>query len=115
MSVITTHVLDTASGQPARGVHARLFERTPDGGDWRPLAQGTTDDDGRIGDLLPAGAPIEPGPYRLRFATGDYFATRGIESFHPEVDIVFTVREPQAHHHVPLLLSPFGYTTYRGS
>ncbi len=109
MSAITTHVLDTARGRPAAGVAIRL-ER-----DARVLGSGATDDDGRLRDLLPAGEPLEPGAYRLVFDTGAYFAAQGTEAFYPQVAVDFEVRDGAQHHHVPLLLSPFGYSTYRGS
>lgn len=111
MSAITTHVLDTARGRPASGV-AVVLERLADGA---ALGRGETDADGRLRDLLPAGAPIEPGAYRLVFDTAGYFAAQGVESFYPEVAIVFQVKNGGEHFHVPLLLSPFGYSTYRGS
>jgi 5-hydroxyisourate hydrolase len=111
MSAITTHVLDTARGRPAAGV-AIVLERLADGA---ALGRGETDADGRLRDLLPAGAPVEPGIYRLVFDTGRYFTEQGSESFYPEVAIVFQVKNGGEHFHVPLLLSPFGYSTYRGS
>ena len=113
MSAITTHVLDTSRGRPASGVPVRL-ERVS-GGAGRLLARGATDADGRLRDLLPAGEPVEPGEYRLVFDTGAYFRAQGVEGFYPEVSVLFTVRSAGEHHHVPLLLSPFGYSTYRGS
>lgn len=109
MSAITTHVLDTARGRPAAGVPVRL-ER-----DGHVLGEGATDDDGRLRTLLPAGAPLEPGAYRLVFGTGAYYAARDTEAFYPQVQIDFQVRDGAQHYHVPLLLSPFGYSTYRGS
>jgi 5-hydroxyisourate hydrolase len=109
---VTTHVLDTSGGRPASGIDVRLEAR--DGEGWRELGSGRTDEDGRARDLLGEGQP-EPGIFRLRFATGEYFQALGIESFHPEVTVVFRVEDPAEHHHIPLLLSPFGYTTYRGS
>lgn len=109
---VTTHVLDTSSGRPASGVGVRLEMR--DGEGWRELGSGRTDADGRARDLLGDGR-LKPGVFRLTFATGDYFRARGVESFHPEVAVVFRVENPTEHHHVPVLLSPFGYTTYRGS
>ncbi|MGH7551327.1 MAG: hydroxyisourate hydrolase [Gemmatimonadota bacterium] len=109
---ITTHVLDTARGEPASGILVHL--ETRDGEGWRELGSGQTDEDGRARDLLGDGR-LEPGSYRLRFATGEYFEALGIESFHPEVAIVFRIGDPDEHYHVPLLVSPFGYTTYRGS
>jgi len=113
-SPITTHVLDTALGLPARGLRVRLDVRG-DGGDWTALAERATDDDGRVADLLPAGTALERRTYRLRFETAAYLAATARPSFFPFVEIAFCVDEPARHHHVPLLLSPFGYSTYRGS
>jgi 5-hydroxyisourate hydrolase len=111
MSGISTHVLDTARGRPAAGVVATLEAAGPEG--WRELAKGMTDADGRIAALLPGGVPAT-GEYRLRFATGDYFRGLGQTAFYPEV--VIQVRlDAGAKYHLPLLLSPFGYSTYRGS
>lgn len=111
MSAITTHVLDTSRGRPAAGVPVRLEE--PRGGG--VLGQGVTDADGRLRDLLPAGHALSAGAYRLIFDTAAYFAALGVESFYPAVEIVFVVRDAAEHYHVPLLLSPYGYSTYRGS
>ena len=113
MSGITTHVLDTARGRPAGGVAVKL--EIESGGDWQQIGQGATDADGRAKDLLPEGFLLNAGVYRLTFATGPYFAGQGIEAFYREVVIVFTVSNAGQHYHVPLLLSPFGYSTYRGS
>ena len=113
MSGLTTHVLDLALGCPARGVRVRL-ERHTEAGDWTPVAERVTDDDGRVRDFL-AGAPLTPGRYQMRFGTGDYFRARGESAFHPEVPVIFEVGDPAQHYHVPLLLSAFGYSTYRGS
>jgi len=113
MSPITTHVLDIAKGRPARSVAVRLERRA--GRSWRALGRGRTDADGRLGTLLPAGAPLVRGTYRLTFATGRYLGRGGPKPFYPEVAIVFEVRDAAQHYHVPLLLSPFGYSTYRGS
>ena len=104
MTGITTHVLDTSVGRPAGGVAVRLLRETEE------LTSGTTDEDGRWVAL--AGEATTAGDYLLAFASGDYF---GGASFHPQVTVDFTVSDPARHHHVPLLLSPFGYTTYRGS
>lgn len=112
-SPITTHVLDTARGRPAAGVDVELEIAEGDG--WRFLAIGRTDGDGRVGDLLPASPGLEPGTYRLTFAVGAYEAALGGEAFYPRVPVVFRVVDPLQHYHVPLLLSPFGYSTYRGS
>jgi len=105
MSGITTHVLDIARGRPAAGVPVRLELR--DGDAWREIGRGTTDDDGRLRTLT--GPSIEAGTYRITFYT------RGRSDFFPEVAIVFVVGDATQHYHVPLLLSPFGYSTYRGS
>jgi 5-hydroxyisourate hydrolase len=112
-SKITTHILDLSRGKPAAGVSVRL-EREEADGNFKGLGEGTTDQDGRNKSLLPDGAPLKPGTYRLRFETAPYFKALGAESFYPYVEIFFDVKE-DAHHHVPLLLSPYGYSTYRGS
>lgn len=111
MSTVTTHVLDTARGRPAVGVEVRL-ERITDGGA-EVLGQAATDGDGRITDLGPDDLP--PGPYRLVFGTGVYFAAGGRETFYPRVAVEFEIGDAGQHFHVPLLVSPYGYTTYRGS
>lgn len=107
ISHVTTHVLDNATGLPAPGIAVALA--TADGA---TLGSGTTDADGRVADLGPE--RLEAGTYRLDFATGDYFAARGQETFFPEVSVAFTV-DSARHCHVPLLLSPFAFSTYRGS
>ncbi len=112
MSPITTHVLDTRLGKPAVGVKVTLAMKVGD--DWREISQGVTNDDGRITDLLQAGA-LQIGLYRVRFGTGPYFQSTGVAGFYPEVSISFEVADDADHYHVPLLLSPFGYSTYRGS
>lgn len=109
---LSTHVLDTARGRPAAGVGVVCERRVGDG--WERVAERVTDDDGRVGDLV-ARADLRAGVHRLVFATGAYAATTGIPTFWPEVPVVFEVTDPGAHHHVPLLLSPYGYSTYRGS
>lgn len=113
VSAITTHVLDTSLGRPARDVAVTLERRESDA--WIELGRGRTDGDGRCRELLPAGVALQPATYRLSFESGAYFGARGTPAFYPQVSIVFEVREPAQHHHVPLLLSPFGYSTYRGS
>ena len=112
MSAITTHVLDISRGVPAAGVPVVLESLGPEG--WRRLGAGETDGDGRLRTLLPAGQPAEMGMYRLTFDTGAYFRAVGSEGVYPEVAVTFSVRD-ERHHHVPLLLSPYGYSTYRGS
>lgn len=110
--MITTHVLDTSIGRPGRGIAVAL-ERM-EVGDWAAVGAGITDDDGRLRTLTPQG-PVEPGTYRIRFATGEYFAVQGVTGFFPLVEIQFTVVDGAAHYHVPLLLSPYSFSTYRGS
>ena len=113
-SHITTHVLNTTTGQPAAEVAVVLESQEHDDPQrWRHIASATTDQDGRVKQLGPA--EVSPGSYRLRFDTGSYFAARSIQTFFPEVTLTFTVANPQQHYHVPLLLSPFAYSTYRGS
>ncbi len=111
MTGITTHILDLSAGTPAAGVTVTL-ERA-EGSGWALLGRATTDADGRVRDGFPPLATA--GRHRLTFATGEWFAARGVASFHPEISVTFEVRDAQEHHHVPLLLSPFGYSTYRGS
>ena len=114
MSGITTHVLDTSRGEPARGVPVAL-EMLVTGGEWKLVGRGTTNADGRVRELLPEGSDLVKGTYRLIFDTAAYFRKVKTEGFFPEVQLLFEVRHPRRHHHVPLLLSPFGYSTYRGS
>jgi 5-hydroxyisourate hydrolase len=110
--MITTHILDIAHGRPAQAVPVTLALH--DEGGWRPVGAGETDADGRLKTLTPPG-PVTPGTYRLTFDTAAYFATHAIAGFFPVVEIQFIVRDGDTHHHVPLLLSPFGFSTYRGS
>ena len=114
MNTISTHVLDTSRGGPAEGVAVTLESVSADGAT-RHVGGGVTDGDGRVRSLLPATATLPAGTYRLTFETGAYFRGRPGESFYPEVKVTFVVRGPSQHYHVPLLVSPFGYTTYRGS
>lgn len=113
MTTISTHVLDTSQGQPARGVPVTIEIEAAGG--WNLLGKGTTDQDGRVKELLPSEVALRAGVYRLIFDTDRYFAAQKTEGFYRQVTIVFTVRDPAQHYHVPLLLSPFGYSTYRGS
>jgi 5-hydroxyisourate hydrolase len=113
MSGITTHVLDTAAGRPAAGLAVTL-EKATAAGTWEERARKTTDAGGRIADFDLGERPAA-GTYRLRFATGAYFARQGVPAFYPEVTVTFTLASPEEHYHVPLLLSPYGYSTYRGS
>jgi 5-hydroxyisourate hydrolase len=112
VSAITTHVLDLALGRPAAGVAVRL-ERHRDTG-WELVAQAPTDGDGRV-SAWPGAPDPTAGTYRLTFATGPYHAARRADAFHPEVTVVFRLGDRDARCHVPLLLSPYGYSTYRGT
>ena len=108
MGTLSTHVLDTALGRPAAGIGVVL--ETVDG---EMVGHGTTDGDGRVGSIGPE--QLDAGDSRLRFATGAYVAGQGTPGFYPEVVVVFTVADTGQHYHVPVLLNPFGYSTYRGS
>jgi 5-hydroxyisourate hydrolase len=106
---LSTHVLDASAGRPAVGVSVTLQRRAGD--DWEPVASGSTDSDGRIKGLGEPGA----GVHRISFDTGGYFAAQNVPAFYPQVDVVFEITDPEEHYHVPLLLSPYAYSTYRGS
>lgn len=108
MGTLSTHVLDTSLGRPAAGIGVVL--ETVAG---EQIGDGITDGDGRVGSIGPT--RLDPGDYRLRFASGAYFAARGVDGFYPEVVVVFSVADGEVHYHVPVLLNPFGYSTYRGS
>ena len=110
---VSTHVLDASSGRPAQGMSVMLEQRAEDGS-WTVLGTAVTDADGRCPDLSTE-ADVPAGVYRLTFATGAYFARAGTATFYPVVALTFGVADPGAHHHVPLLLSPFAFSTYRGS
>ncbi|HEV8210448.1 MAG TPA: hydroxyisourate hydrolase [Vicinamibacterales bacterium] len=110
--MITTHVLDIARGEPAEGITVILELRQAS--EWTPIGRGTTDEKGRLNTLTDG--PVSPGTYRLTFDIGTFHREQGLSvPFFPEVKIAFTVRDPDEHFHLPLLLSPFGYTTYRGA
>lgn len=111
---ITTHVLDTSRGRPATGVPIALAFRG-ESGSYTEIGRGETDADGRLRTLVPEGHTLVAGDYRIVFDTAAYFAKLGVEGFYPEVPIVFTIRRPEEHFHVPLLINPYGYSTYRGS
>jgi 5-hydroxyisourate hydrolase len=111
--VITTHVLDTSIGKPAAGIKVSLEVLTAGSG-WTQVAWGTTDTDGRVRELV-ADPYLSERRYRLVFDTASYFSARNVAAFFPVVIVVFEITDPLSHHHVPLLLSPFGYSTYRGS
>lgn len=114
MSPITTHVLDTAAGKPARGI-AVIVEFGQGSERWLELARGVTDANGRIAEFKPPLSRLKPGTYRIRFATLAYFAAMRVRGFYPEVQVIFQIEDANQTYHIPLLLSPFGYTTYRGS
>lgn len=114
MTRISTHVLDTALGKPASAVPVRLDFREPSGA-WRQLISAQTDSDGRCPQLLPENENFAAGLYRLTFDTGRYFSSRNVPTLYPFVEITFQASEREPHFHIPLLLSPNGYTTYRGT
>ena len=114
MKRISTHVLDTTLGKPATGVPVRL-ERQETSGNWSALGATRTDQDGRCSQLLLDETALPPGPYRLVFDTKSYFAANKVASLYPMIEVTFEVRDGESHFHIPLLLSPNGYTTYRGT
>lgn len=111
MSTVTTHILDTAIGKPASGVAISLEQNSPEG--WFPLAQGETDSDGRLKTLTPE--PLTPGHYRLTAEIGDYFAAAGRDALYVSAQIDFVIAEAGSHFHLPFLISPWSWSTYRGS
>lgn len=113
MSQITTHVLDVSLGHPAANVAVILEVQSP-AGSWEAAGRGSTDGDGRCRDLATL-KPLQAGVYRLTFDTRTYFASRNLAALYPQVIIVFEVKEARENYHIPLLLSPYGYSTYRGS
>ncbi len=110
---VSTHVLDTSIGRPAAAVAVALQRQ--DAGAWVDVSRDVTNADGRAAALMPAGTALPPGTYRLTFGAGEYFARCGVDSFYGTIAIEFIVRDAAAHYHVPLLVSPYGYSTYRGS
>ena len=112
-SPITTHVLDTRTGLPADAMAIELESYVHD--QWRFLGRGVTDTNGRITDILPSDFSLSSGRYRMTFETGPYFHSQAVPHFYPSVVIEFEVHAPSEHYHIPLLISPFGYSTYRGS
>jgi 5-hydroxyisourate hydrolase len=114
MTRVSTHVLDTALGKPAADLAVRL-ERHEHAGHWQIIASARTDQDGRCGELVPNGDRISPGVYRLTFDTAGYYTAMGAHGLYPIVQVTFSVRDGETHFHIPLLLSPHGYTTYRGT
>ena len=113
MSQITTHVLDTAKGIPAKGIPISL-QRPISDNQWEDITSGTTNSDGRIPSFLADNIVLEPGTYRMLFNTKTYFEQTGTVGFYTEVPVIFQINDTQ-HYHIPLLLSPYGYSTYRGS
>lgn len=114
---ITTHVLDTSIGRPAAGIHV-VLERGGQASEWQLIGRGEADADGRVRSLMEDSAAVAPGLYRLVFDARGYFKSRGVRTFYPSIVVTFDVPEPAeagVHYHVPLLLSPYGYSTYRGS
>jgi 5-hydroxyisourate hydrolase len=109
----STHVLDTSAGRPASAVNVALHRQ--EAGAWVELSRDVTNADGRATALASAGRALPAGTYRLTFGVGEYFTRRGVESFYDTVTIEFIARDAAAHYHVPLLVSPYGYSTYRGS
>lgn len=112
MSGISTHILDLSTGKPAAGVSVRLERAQGEG--FAQLCVQRTNQDGRVTDLL-SGAALEAQTYRITFSIGPYFAARGEPVFYPEAQVLFVVSDAARHHHIPLLISPYGYSTYRGS
>jgi 5-hydroxyisourate hydrolase len=113
MNGISTHVLDLTRGTPAAGLGVRLSRLTD--GAWIEIAALATDEDGRVKSLPGERGVLTRGQYRLHFETGEYFQRLGMRRFHPYIDVAFEVDDPKENYHVPLLLTPFGYSTYRGS
>lgn len=113
MSQITTHILDTSIGKPASGVDVTLFQMI--GVEWLKRAVGKTNDDGRVVGLLDNNVTLAAGNYKLNFSTESYFQAQQIQAFYPYIDIIFSISGNGDHYHIPLLLNPFGYSTYRGS
>ena len=114
MSTISTHILDTSRGRPAGEVSVAL-EVLNAGEGWSRLAEAATDVDGRIKEFVLSDSNLKPGTYRLVFAVAKYFESLNQQSFYPEVVVTFLIDAAAEHYHVPLLISPFGYSTYRGS
>lgn len=112
MSQLTTHILDTTTGKPAAGVVIVLYQQYND--EWKEMVRGITNHDGRINDWLPKEEVLPAGQYKLKFETGEYYKLLMIPCFYPFIEVIFSIND-EAHYHVPLLLNPFGYSTYRGS
>ncbi|MFK8048965.1 MAG: hydroxyisourate hydrolase [Halioglobus sp.] len=113
MSQITTHILDTALGRPAAGVTITLYQQSADS--WTEVGSGKTNEDGRIPNLYPKDEVLTAGTYRMHFALNRYFDSMDVPVFYPWAEVVFNIEGDGQHYHIPLLLSPYGYSTYRGS
>ena len=113
MSAVTTYILDTTSGRPGADIPTILEYKSHSAG-WQRIAGGVTDADGRINDLLSTSQAFLPGHYRFVFETGPYFLLQNIDCFFPQITVSFVVKDPMQHYHIPILLSPFGYSVYRG-
>ncbi|WP_338573942.1 hydroxyisourate hydrolase [Pseudomonas canadensis] len=110
---LSVHVLNLENGLPSAGVSVTLEQQVGD--QWQSLSEGVTNQQGRITELFPADRSMKPGEYRVVFKTGDYYKKAGRETFFPEVPVIFQVKQADQHYHIPLLLSPYGFSTYRGS
>lgn len=114
MSKVTSHVLDTTVGRPAEGVSVLLENETAPNA-WVPVGDAKSDAAGRVANMVPASLTLRAGKYRLSFDTGPYYAEKGLRAFYPEVYVIFQIHDPEQHYHLPLLISRFGYSTYRGT
>ena len=112
-SAITTHVLDTSSGAPAENILV-VLEAFREGENWETIGEGHTDSDGRINNFSIESDTISAGAYRLTFHVSSFFKSNGVDSFYTSIPIMFNLDDPSSHYHVPLLLNPYGYSTYRG-
>ena len=110
---LSVHVLNLENGLPSPGVNVTLEKHV--GKEWQSMSQGVTNEQGRIGELFPAKQTLEAGEYRVVFKTGEYFKKVGRDTFFPEIPVIFEVKNVDQHYHIPLLLSPYGFSTYRGS
>ncbi|KTT67551.1 hydroxyisourate hydrolase [Pseudomonas oryzihabitans] len=110
---LSVHVLNLETGVPSAGVHVTLERQV--GESWQPLAEEVTNEQGRVPALFPEDQTFAKGEYRVVFKTGDYYRQQGRSGFFPEIPVVFEVTQPAQHYHIPLLLSPYGFSTYRGS
>lgn len=115
MSTISTHILDVSRGKPASGVQVSLEMQNAADDSWQELSQAWTDEDGRVKLFILSSLNLDVGVYRLTFDVGAYFSALNVKCFYPQVSVTFMIEAADEHYHVPLLLSPFGYSTYRGS